>query len=208
MNAHDTAKADFIATWPDGYVEGGFVGNEEADVVYRCLTPFFNPEHVALEIGCGGGLWTTRYLIPQFKHVIALDVIPQPSRLTQYSLTYIEVGDRDFDCTGVADESVDFVWSFGVFCHLSGAAIRSYLSGIHRVLKPNGNAVVMFGNWPKRGSKEMSEDHADKRDHGDGVIWFYCDEYLARKWCDEAGFGCSNLMPDYWHTMLHLRKRV
>ena len=43
---------------------------------------------------------------------------------------------------GVADASVDFVWSYDSFVHMPEDVIASYLREIHRVLVPGGRAIV------------------------------------------------------------------
>jgi len=202
-----TAKSVFVDTWPGGYIEsfnGGKPG-EEALVVEHCLVPFYDKKKVALEIGCGGGLWITKYLLNNFAHVIALDVIPKPAALKGTSVTYIELPDDSCNGVGIT-ECIDFIWSFGCFCHLPGQTIREYLRSIYRMLQPDGVAVIMFGNWMRKGHPQQDESTADIREHGEGTIWFYCDAVLAEKWCHEAGFTVKDLMPDYIHTVLHLSK--
>jgi ubiquinone/menaquinone biosynthesis C-methylase UbiE len=51
-----------------------------------------------------------------------------------------------FDCKNIQDESIDFAFSFGVFCHLSASACESYLKDVFRVLKKGGTAIFMYSD--------------------------------------------------------------
>jgi cyclopropane fatty-acyl-phospholipid synthase-like methyltransferase len=46
----------------------------------------------------------------------------------------------------LADESVDVVWSFDVFVHVSPLETERYVAEIRRVLRPGGRAVIHHGN--------------------------------------------------------------
>ena len=127
MYDHDFTKEQFKAFWPGGYYENfngiGYTPKVFTDV-FAVLEPLMNKEHTALELGPGRGRWT-RLLTGAFKHVIAGDVIPRSNGLTGpefANLTYIELKEHDFYCTGVADSSIDFAFSYGMFCHLSADA--------------------------------------------------------------------------------------
>ena len=207
----DTSKSAFIKTWVGGYSEGfeGYPKGARDQIVATCLAPFYDKTHTALEIGCGRGFWVVNYLIPNFAHVICLDVIPKPTELAGLPITYIELPDRTFDGVGVPDASIDFIWSFGLFCHLSGAACKEYLRSIYRMLKPTGRAVVMFGNWTRHHlhrSPLRDESCADSREDNDDVIWYYCDHVLAQRWCEAAGFKFKDLIPDHRDTLAYLEK--
>jgi SAM-dependent methyltransferase len=96
-----------------------------------------------LEIGCGSGYWTHR-IYPRCKEMYAIDLIPRPN--IDSRIVYIENENQEYKCKSIADESIDFVFSFGVFCHLSLSACDQYLADIIRVLKPNGKALLMYGD--------------------------------------------------------------
>src|SRR5437667_49701 len=90
----DFDKEFFQRTWgPQGYYEEFNYGVGFNEVVQRCLVPFFNIQHRALEIGSGGGAFTKR-IIKGFDHVTAVDVITKPECFNKYSpyrFTYIEL---------------------------------------------------------------------------------------------------------------------
>jgi SAM-dependent methyltransferase len=99
---------------------------------------------VTLEIGCGAGYWT-KFLCENSKLVYAIDLIPSLD-LPYGNLTYIENSSKQFNCNRIESESIDFVFSFGVFCHFSQKACESYVKDIFRVLKTGGSAILMFSD--------------------------------------------------------------
>lgn len=206
----DTPKDEYIQCWGEGYVEAfspSYPANTESLVAQRCLLPFTAPDKEVLEIGCGGGFWTLKYLKPNFKCVTCLDVIPKPAIFSDTAIHYIQVPDKNFECFGVPDSSVDFVWSFGLFCHLSGNACQHYLKNIRRVLKPNGQAVIMFGNWIRHGNirKTRTEEYSNVREQG-VCPWFYCDHLLVEKWCHSTGLTFADMLPEFRDTMACLSR--
>ncbi len=110
---------------------------------------------MALEIGCGAGFWLRKHLLPSFGQVHAVDVIPEewvwiPKKEDRSRLHYHEAGERDYQAAYVLDESIDFVWSFGCFCHLSLESINWYLHTCWRVMKPGAVASLYFSCTTKR----------------------------------------------------------
>ena len=55
------------------------------------------------------------------------------------------------DLPGVADESVDAVWSFDVFVHVAPLDQAGYLAEAARVLRPSGVAVIHHADGRNRG---------------------------------------------------------
>ena len=207
MFEQDTPKDEYIKCWSSGYVENVsyYPAGTESLVSRECLLPFADKDKHALEIGCGGGLWTLKYLKPNFKSVTCLDVIPEPTTFSAEGVSYIQVPDKNFECYGVRDSSIDFVWSFGVFCHLSGNACQCYLKNVRRVLKPNGQAVIMFGNWVRHNDiQPRPEEFSNVREHG-LCSWFYCDHILAERWCHQAGLLFKDMLPTFRDTIAYLK---
>lgn len=206
----EPTKQDFINTWGvSGYRESFNVysmpqngGVSEEQVVSAGLRPFYNKEHTCLEIGCGGGYWPEKHLCDNFKQVIGIDVVPTGG-IKRGNFKFIEVPDRDYSCYGVADESVDFVWSFGVFCHLPIQAIAEYVKSAYRVLKPGGNACLYFSNIDRRPGTASSE-----QDIGHGIIWVWNTLNHSVKMMEDAGFsGVMDALPVMRDTMLIGGKR-
>ena len=70
-----------------------------------------------------------------------------------------------FDLDPIADDSVDFVFSFGTFVHIEPDGIAQYLAEIRRVLKPAGVAVVHYAAKEKpagRLNRTFSDMTAEK----------------------------------------------
>ena len=55
------------------------------------------------------------------------------------------------DLPGVPDGSVDVVWSFDVFVHVSPLDQAGYLAEIARVLRPGGRALIHHADGRNRG---------------------------------------------------------
>jgi ubiquinone/menaquinone biosynthesis C-methylase UbiE len=109
-----------------------------------------NPENsVALEIGYGGGrlVYAASYL---FKKVIGVDIHQYNdfvlSLLKSRHIGNVCLYQSDGRTLPVDDESVDFVYSFIVFVHLSSPdVLEKYLSEIFRILRPGGITSLYYG---------------------------------------------------------------
>jgi SAM-dependent methyltransferase len=132
----------------------------------RFVYPYLNPDHVAIEIGPGGGRWT-RYLL-SFGKVYAVEYYqPLLDELARnYHLPHLHlVKNNGTDFPGVADASIDFVFSFGVFVHLDMPVIEGYLQEIKRVLKPGGNAILHYSDKRKeqaRRNRNFSDNDPER----------------------------------------------
>lgn len=102
-----------------------------------------------LEIACGYGRWT-QYLKDHCDHLTAIDLsqncidacqerFNEDSRLRFMTTDGTTVPD-------VADESIDFAFSFDSLVHADQAVITAYLSELRRVLKPEGVAFIHHSN--------------------------------------------------------------
>lgn len=198
----DNSKEVFLKTWPRGYRENWAVygkasGKTEQEVVSKCLSPFFDKQKDCLEIGCGMNFWTDRYLAPNFRTVTSLDLLPSVDFKSK-NVRYIEVPDRDFTCYGVEDESVDFVFSFGVFCHMSLEACQKYLNSMFKKLRPGGQVSLYFSNNTRR-------PHPETQTFDPNVVqWVRNDYETTEAMLVKAGFTqVRDLMPDLFDTMIY-----
>src|SRR5688572_5875873 len=141
----DFSKQFFTQSWgPDGYYENFSYGVGIDKVCEVALYPFINTITRVLEIGSGGGVFTKR-IIPRVDDLICIDVIPKPQALN--GVQYIELGNQDYYCTGVNDDSIEFAFSYNCFCHLSNEAIREYLKSVNRVLRKGKSFVFMLSRY-------------------------------------------------------------
>lgn len=104
---------------------------------------------VALEIGYGGGRLINASA-RVFKHVIGVDIHTHnkfvAKALKDQGVENVELHTTKGDNLPVGDESIDFIYSFIVFIHLSSPKIlETYLSEAYRVLKPGGIASFYYG---------------------------------------------------------------
>lgn len=103
----------------------------------------------ALEIGYGGGrlVHAAAHL---FSHVIGVDIHQYSDfvldLLRLRNVENVTLRQTDGKSLPVDDCSVDFVYSFIVFIHLSSPKVlEKYLAEIFRVLKPDGIASLYYG---------------------------------------------------------------
>lgn len=184
----DFSSEQFKKFWPNGYQEVFGETNPDRDLLYSILDKRGNKNHRALEIGCGDGTWTSRFLIPRFGDVTAIDVIDSPRNLPfGKNVRYFKLPSNDYECSGIESGSIDFVWSYGVFCHLSNGAVSKYMKSVFRVLKSGGGGLIMFANWPKHFWYKTFDGIDRFRNDVDIGGWFYSDTETARLAVEGAG---------------------
>jgi SAM-dependent methyltransferase len=111
------------------------------DVMRAELTP----QTTILEIGPGGGRWTEP-LLKIARHLVVVDLSDRCIEVCRQR--FADAPNIEFHVNdgrtlpAVASESIDNVWSFDVFVHIAPPDIESYLAEIHRVLRPDGRAVI------------------------------------------------------------------
>ncbi len=109
---------------------------------------------VVLEIGPGAARWSA-VLHQRARRLILVDVSEQPLALCRAHFAAAENVDYVLssgnDLPGVADESVDAVWSFDVFVHVAPLDQAGYLAEAARVLRPSGVAVIHHADGRNRG---------------------------------------------------------
>jgi ubiquinone/menaquinone biosynthesis C-methylase UbiE len=123
----------------------------KAALVDTFLLPDLTATSDVLEVAPGHGRWSSM-LVGTVRSLTLVDLSQScidacRERFADASnVTYI-VNDGT-SLFGVADESIDFVWSFDSFVHMERDVIASYLREFARVLRPGGRIVI---------------HHADKR---------------------------------------------
>jgi len=108
-----------------------------------------------LEIGPGAGRWS-RVLAQRASRLVVVDISEKPLMLCRERLaafdnvTYVlGPGNR---LPGIADASIDAVWSFDVFVHIAPRDFVAYLDEISRVLRAGGVAVIHHSHGRNRGA--------------------------------------------------------
>lgn len=210
------SREDFIKFWNDGYNES-FVpykpwNENKASIYQKIVIPFINPDHICLEIGPGGGTWSNS-LVNDFKKLIAIDVMPR-SRGLNNKIDFFQLESFDYFCTNIEDNSIDFVFSFGTFCHLPVSAQTQYIKNILRVLKEGGNAVIMFGDWDTH-FKDMEKipeafNNIDKENYKENVHcggWFYMNKEIIKEIMNINNIlEYTDLMPGFRDRVIHFKK--
>jgi len=98
-----------------------------------------------LEIGPGHGRWS-REIVPLCGSLILVDLSPSCIEHCRSlfrerdNVTYVV--NKGNELTAIPDESVDFLWSYDVFVHISPAEIDGYFGEINRVLRPMSRAII------------------------------------------------------------------
>lgn len=104
---------------------------------------------IALEIGYGGGRLVNA-AARVFKHVVGVDIHTHnefvSTALKEQGIENVTLYSTEGKNLPVDDESIDLIYSFIVFIHLSSPEIlETYLSESYRVLKPGGIASFYYG---------------------------------------------------------------
>lgn len=157
--APDYPASFFVDAWSSaGYVEtrDGYDRNYLEDVLGVLRDRAGLRDRRVLEIGPGGGVFSRR-LQEEARHMTYADVIARQPWVAP-DATWIVQPSFGYTLPTVEAASIDTVFSFGVFCHLSVAACAVYLGEIHRVLRPDGAALIMWPDERRRvgGSAEVA----------------------------------------------------
>jgi SAM-dependent methyltransferase len=120
----------------------------------------------ALDFGCGAGR-LTRALAPYFERVIGVDVsasMVDIARDLNRDLGRVEFRvNASPQIEGIADASVDFVFSHITLQHIPTALAEGYVGEFFRVLAPGGVAVFQFTTGPDRSLRGKFFDRVSNR---------------------------------------------
>ena len=156
----------FKRAWPGGYFEGnpldpmapssyGVLGyNSILYTVYlACIKHYVNPATTVLEIGPGRGAWTKTFLQRDCKKVYAVDAAPAehtgfwdyvgPTDRAEY------IASGELTLSEVPDDSIDYFFSFGVFCHLKPEMCETYLISLAKKMRVGSHAFLMIADYDK-----------------------------------------------------------
>jgi ubiquinone/menaquinone biosynthesis C-methylase UbiE len=102
-----------------------------------------------LEIGPGAGRWTEA-LLEGARSLVAVDISPRCVEICRRRFAGAAnarfLVTRGSDLAGVADASIDAIWSFDAFVHINAPEVDGYVAEMRRVLRPDGTAVVHHGS--------------------------------------------------------------
>ena len=115
----------------------------------RCILKPHIPENSSiLEIGPGAGRWTGA-LLERAREYVGIDISSTciahcRDRFGGDPRATFSVGSGR-DLAGVADTTIDAIWSFDVFVHINGTEVDGYALEFARVLRPGGVAIIHHG---------------------------------------------------------------
>jgi ubiquinone/menaquinone biosynthesis C-methylase UbiE len=122
-----------------------------AEVPFDEIIPFKElREQDVLEIGVGQGTHA-QLLAPRCKSFTGIDLTSPAAKMTARRLKFFDMPGKvlqmDAEAMDFADNSFDFIWSWGVIHH--SADTRRVLQEMHRVLRPGGRCAVMvyYKSW-------------------------------------------------------------
>lgn len=109
-----------------------------------------------LEIGCGRGQWS-KYIYEQniFDMIYCVDVVPEShSQFWSHvgedkrdKIQYIQL--NDFKLSEIQDNSLDYVFSYDVFCHISFTGQQEYLKNLYNKCKKSCVLNIMYADARK-----------------------------------------------------------
>jgi ubiquinone/menaquinone biosynthesis C-methylase UbiE len=124
---------------PQGYMRDHYV------------LPYVKPDHVALEIGPGGGRWTQYLLNFRRLYIDYHAELLQEVRRRFHTPNMQFIVNNGTDFPGVPENSIDYVISVACFVHLERHLIGAYLKNIAKILKPGGNVFLTYSDKTKVG---------------------------------------------------------
>lgn len=125
----------------------------KASLARTFLIPYLRGGEAVLEIGPGHGRWSA--LIPEripggTLHLVDLS----PSCIEFCRKKFSQHGNVKFwvndgrSLKDIADQSVDFVWSFDTFVHIEEPEVRAYAAELRRVMKRQSMGVIHHPGSP------------------------------------------------------------
>jgi ubiquinone/menaquinone biosynthesis C-methylase UbiE len=143
--------------WRDDAEDWTYSPEWKQALIDELLRPTMSAGGVILEIGPGGGRWSL-LLAEWADRLVLVDVTQRTLDLCRQRLgdaTGVEyVRSHGADFPGVADASVDRIWSYDAFVHIAPLDVAGYLSEMARVLKPGGTAVISHSGTARRRRRE------------------------------------------------------
>jgi cyclopropane fatty-acyl-phospholipid synthase-like methyltransferase len=105
---------------------------------------------------------------------------------------------------GVADGSIDLVFSIDVFVHFKIDLVHQFLASIRRVLRPRGVAVLHFAAWNAEGIRRWEMHDKARHEGGVGPIHSTHVDWL-RASGERLGLGVSVVQESGWTYLAEFR---
>lgn len=179
---------------------------KDHETVLNTLKPLIKKEYTVLEIGPGGGLWTES-ISPLCNNIIGIDVneLPAPQLTRLPNFKYIKTD--GYYCKDISDNSIDFVFSFGVFQHFPDINKREYLNDIKRVLKTKGIGLISFINYKRHYLLKKHKETQDLNKQYMLTHMFYDNLEISIKRLESCGFtNIVDTVPEFRDSLLLFSK--
>jgi SAM-dependent methyltransferase len=144
----------FEHIWKGGFRTGYQPKRNQKDIE-TYLQSILQPHHTVFEIGCGGGQWT-KFISPLVKSLICNDAKTAESNHLFSYLNSHNVGHnvifhqaQDFNLNYLENESLDIVFSYDVFCHISYSGQKQYIKNLYTKCKPGCLLMIMYADAHK-----------------------------------------------------------
>ena len=143
--------------WEDGGEDWTYSVEWKQSLIDEVMLHYIEPERNILEIGPGSGRWTET-LQKIASHLTLVDLSDHCIELCRNKFGQFEnleffVNDGA-SLSMVANETIDFIWSFDVFVHINPEDTEKYLLEFVRVLRRGGRGIIhhpreggLYGGW-------------------------------------------------------------
>jgi ubiquinone/menaquinone biosynthesis C-methylase UbiE len=167
---------------------------------------WITPEMTVLEVGPGGGKWTVR-IAPNVRRLIVIDVAEEMLARTKARCESQGIGNVEYvlgngsDFQSIADESIDFFFSYDVFVHIALEDTWAYAQEIARVLVPGGMGACHYAINSVSEAWERIEQNNDwyrGGKHTLGQFYYFSPETLRRMY-EKCGLRIMEQHVEGWH---------
>ncbi len=173
----------------DEWSDDGTAERQRDEFYFRLYAErFLSADSVVLEVGPGGGKWSSR-IAKRVKRLVVLDVSQEMLQRTRARLEAEGVKNVEYvlgngsDFQPVPDNFIDFFFSYDVFVHIAMEDTFHYTSEISRVLKPfaSGACHYAIGTVPNSFFRiEQLNEWYRKQVHTVGQYYYFSPEMLGR----------------------------
>ena len=181
----------FKLLWKDGYRTASSKKRRKNKIKDFMNSAFDFKRLRVLQIGSGGGYWSS-WFSSKVKQLICVNFVSaEHSRFWEFmganyknceKIKYYQVDNFDLNIT--ADDSIDFIFSYDVFCYISGNGIVSFLNAIYKKLRPGGRALIMYADVKKYFASEPENIYIQQKVYNETNL-----ERLQQIMLDEAYAG-------------------
>ena len=156
-----------------------------------------------LEIGCGGGQWSKFiYNLGTYDKMYCIDALSENhnnfwmfvDNEKKDKIEYYQV--TDFSLDSIPDNSLDYVFSYDVFCHISYTGHLEYLKNLRKKCKKGCKLFIMYADANKYLKNEPENEYHVRRYIPNGYSYQSNDELIIGAINDKDGNASSGRW--YW----------